>query len=263
MKCIRISSSIANFRGPLMKRYSDYKPWDLLTLNKPTLFFGLYNIRDYLCFLLHRGPKTVFWCGSDIKALKTSRFLKAIVDAPAKHICENITEIRWLANLGIISDLKPMIFDDPMRFKVSFVPSKEPHVFLCAHKDREDEYGIDWITSIAPLVPWMTFHIYGVDGVSFSPNVIYHGNVPNIVFEREINSYQGAIRLNEFDGASEVMTKSILLGQYPITRIFFPFVDQVSTRGELIHKLIALRDKIEPNPYRLAWQQILCNRVEA
>ena len=134
----------------------------------------------------------------------------------------------------------------------SFKPSKTPHVYLTCHKGRERDYGIDTIRNIAHLVPEVTFHVYGVEGDDLK-NVLYHGVVPESQYNEEILNYQAGLRMNAFDGASEVMTKSILLGQYPIAHIHHPHIDCFSNKEELLRLLKALGNKNEVNRSNSEW----------
>src|SRR3990167_2098092 len=43
--------------------------------NKPTVFFGLYDLRDYMSLWLHKGKRWVLWAGSDIVNLKNNFLL--------------------------------------------------------------------------------------------------------------------------------------------------------------------------------------------
>lgn len=148
-----------------------------------------------------------------------------------------------------------MIFDEPM--PESFVPSSE--VFLTAHPGREDEYGIPIVNRIAPQCPDVTFHIYGVEGISFG-NVFYHGKIAPHEFNNLIK-HQHALRLNRFDGFAETLAKSITSGNYPISYIPYPFLDTFETDEELITLLCQLKEKKVPNPNRAWWLDHLENSL--
>ena len=242
---ICVSSSIENFREKLKNRF-DAPEWSLKTIYKPAVFFGMYHKGDYLRYLIHYGPKIIFWCGSDVLNLtkNTARFLGG------KHICENQIEQAELAKYGIQAEIRPMLFD-AAAFKeiVHFTPSSTPHVYLSAHKKSEEEYGILFIEGIAWVVPEVTFHIYGISGKSHD-NIMYHGFVPSEQFDKEIKNYHAALRWNKFDGFAETLAKSALLGQYPISRIYYPHIYHAPDEKTLIKILRGLKYKTEPN-YKL------------
>ena len=129
------------------------------------------------------------------------------------------------------------------------------HVYLATHKDRLEEYGIDRLYFIADKCNNLVFHVYGAEFPPYihQKNIIFHGQVTEEQFNREIRNYHAAIRLNKFDGFSETVAKSILLGQYPITRIKYPGIDSFETEEELVILLKKLRHKKEPNPERIVW----------
>lgn len=207
---IYISSSIANFKEKLLKRigFEEYQGWR--DINKPTIFFGLYHWRDYWRFLRHRGKKKVFWCGSDILAFEKWQqkyaWSKKVylplkwwlwIIGFSKHYCENKVEQQKLLELSISSEIRPMIFDDPSKFKVSYKYSDNPKLFATYHKGREKEYGF-------------RRDIHFLEGLSEND------------FNWVIPTYQGAYRPNRFDGFAETLAKSLLMGQYPISWIRYP-----------------------------------------
>lgn len=258
-KTIRVSGSIRNFRKKLLQRYSDYEEWSLSRLFRPCIFFGLYRPLDYLWYFLHMGRKTAFWAGSDILHVNWMNFLVL----GGTHYCENEVERKALYERGILAEIHPMLFDDPSRFGVCYEKSQNPKVFLCAHEGREKEYGVDDVERIAPLVPEVTFVIYGITGTSEHPNVLYRGMVSEERFNEEISGYQGFLRFNVFDGCSEGMAKSILMGHYPATAIRYPHIQQIGSDESLIDFLRMLRYRDFPNPHHTFWREKLCKRIEA
>lgn len=239
------SSSVSNFKDKLSRRFN-LPEWHWLeSQNSPVVFFGLYHWLDYLRFLWHTGEKTVFWCGGDILNLASRPWWQKIIrHEDARHICENKVEQEALEKLGITAEIHPCIFDDAIAVE-SFKPAEIPQVYLCAHKGREGEYGVETIERIHNKCA-VVFHIYGIIGKSHD-NVTYHGEVPSAQFDEEIRNYQSALRLNQFDGFSEILAKSVLMGQYPISRIAYPEIDTYRTEAELINLLNKLKQKKEPN----------------
>lgn len=259
------SSSISNFKEKLAKRtglkeYRFFRDW-----RKKTIFFGLYHELDYIKFLLHGGEKTVFWCGGDILNLMNNpnwRFWASLLSkSRAKHFCENGREAEALLLMDIYTDIRPMIFDEPPT-ALNFKPIKNVlHVYISAHEGKEEQYGVDFIVNeVAPQVKWVVFHIYGVDGLSVE-NVIYHGKVSNEEFNEDIKGYHCAIRWNYFDGFSEVLAKAVLMGQYAISRIWYPHMGFVPAKSSLIPALKRVRKKKEPNQDRIYWQKELENNL--
>lgn len=260
------SSSISNFHEKLRKRtgfknYVFWKHW-----NRSVVFFGLYRPSDYLKFILHRGKKTVIWCGSDI--LQAGWWYRIIERIKAEHICENKLERDVLTlMLGKEVKVEPMFFGDPDKYPISFKPSKRPQVYLFAHSGHgaEIQAGLDILCRVAPNVPDVVFHVYGLEKPAIPPycecskNVLWHGVVPEDQLDEEIKNYQCHLRLHEFDGFSDGTAKSILNGGYPITRIQFPYIDSFKTEEELIKLLKKLKNKKYPNPYRKWWFDKLKN----
>lgn len=247
------SSSIENWKAKILKRYHgvEYVWWR--DWRKPVVFFGFYNPIDWLKFCLHRGGKTIHWCGSDI--LQTGYLFRWLKKVRCQHICETAVE-EGILKLMLQQDieLRPTFLSDPSEFPVSFTPSKKPHVWMHVHKNAERESRLDVIKRIAAQVPDITFHIYGrVSAPKQERNIIYHGFVEEEQFNNEIKNYQCGISLREFDGMSEVIMKSVLMGQYPISRVRIPYIDTFNSEDELIFLLRDLKNKKLPNPYRNWW----------
>lgn len=243
------SSSIENFKEKIRKRYG-FKEWRWWMIWRPVIFFGLYNPIDYLKFFWHQGQKTVFWCGADIYQL--GWVAKLVKKIKAKHIVENNLqkEILMMALGGQVPLVKPQFFGNIDKYEISYKHSDTPHIYLFSHSDNgaEEQSGLSIIEKIAPELPEFTFHILGVnDKKLHEPNIIYHGMVPEEILDDMIKDYQCGLRLHEYDGFSEVPAKSILMGQYPITRIPFPNIDSFRTKEELMELLRNLKEKKEPN----------------
>lgn len=265
-----VSSSIAPFRNKAEKiwKLERYKfPNDIF---KPLIFFGMYHIGDYFHYLRHFGTKSIFWCGSDIVNLKKGYgfsdgkilwFSRLTNWIPwhwifriirAKHFVENEIEQKELLEFGLRSIVSPSFLEDIDNFPIYFKPSERPQVYLSARPGREKEYGVELVERIAPKVPNVIFHIYGYDvpepytGIAYD-NIIYEGKVSEEKFNEDIRNYHCGFRPNFHNGFSEIIAKSVLMGQYPISRIQYPMIDSYETEEELIKLLKCLKTMKEPN----------------
>jgi len=240
-----VSSSVISFKEKAEKTWGleEYKyPRDKY---ETTVFFGMYHIGDYYHWLRHRGDKPVFWCGYDLINLKKNRLPWYKMFRGMNHYVENEVEQKDLQELGILSFIRPSFLEEIP--PVSYKHSDRPKVYVSGHPDREKEYGFEFIERIAKKVPECFFALYGTKWKSSLTNVFCFGKVPPEQFNEEIKGYQCGLRLNEHDGFSEITAKSILMGQYPITRIKYPYIDYYYTEGELIELLKDLKNKTEPN----------------
>lgn len=245
----RVSSSVENWRAKILSRYDaeEYRLWR--DFKKPAVFFGLYHPRDWLVFMLHRGKRTAVFCGSDILQIGLAwRLLKRL---KATWICENEVEAGVLKLMLGRDDIwvEPLCFSESDEFPVCYQPSDRPSVFIHINHNAEAESGWAPIERIAPMVEEISFHIYGKMGARLDApsNVVFHGWVPEEQFNQEIRGYQAALRLHEWDGFAETLAKSVLLGQWPISRIRYPLIDSYRDEAELIEKLRDLKNKKEPN----------------
>lgn len=224
---------------------------DYTDRNKPCVFFGLYDLRDYIALWRHKGKAWVLWAGSDIRNLRSNfifndgklkwlselfamqnrnfkEFLIKKVLSKAEHWVENEGEAWQLKDIGLkVSGICPSFMGRVEDYKVSFRPGNR--VYLSANKGREQEYGWGIVQSIACALPKIKFHLYGSlwdEPRQPLKNVFVRGRVPKKQMNKEIKKMQCGLRLNKHDGFSEVTAKSVLWGQYPITYLYHDKIDQ-------------------------------------
>lgn len=273
---LRIAPSLGELDGDPNKAWNT-EPYNPKTdKEKPMVQFGMYDLRDYLAVWRHSGRKWILWAGSDIvnfqrgfvfndgKLKMLSQIFKGNFANLVRNIandCENWVEDKderdRLASMGIKSCVCPSFVGKIEDYPVCYKWEVRPQVYVSGHRNREGEYGFDFVEELAMLVPECDFHIYGADWQSQEENVICHGFVPKEQFNAEIKKYHCGLRLNLWDGFSEITAKSALMGQYPITRLEYPLIPNFKTIDELAKLLKSLPDMYEPNyvaseHYRLA-----------
>ena len=213
------------------------------------VFCGLYGLPDFYTMWRYKGKKYIWWTGSDIRHFIAGYWLdevgeikldpRALAELIAKDCeswVENEVEAEALRKLGIEAKVCPSFLGDINEFQVSFTSGNK--VYASVSGDDFKLYGWDKIEEVAPKHPEIEFHLYGntVEWKTNQPNIIVHGRVPKEQFNSEIKEMQGGLRLVPFDGCSEVIVKSILMGQYPISLIEYPYVLKLSELGEIIKK---------------------------
>jgi len=260
---LRVSSSVIGFKKRA-ERIWGLKEWEGIDdPDKEVIFFGLYHERDFAVFELDYKKRIVFWCGSDIQRViadyERRRILRNYPDT--EHYCENEVEAEELRSIGINPIVIPSFLDNINDFPVSFDPPvqymngtelQQPcHVWICAHPEREEEYGVTLVKRIAEMYPIdLVFHVYGVEKQAYDkdlPNVLYHGQVEEEKFNEEIRKYHCGFRPNQHDGFSEVIIKSVLLGQYPISRIKYENIWHYTNEAELKECFDKLIKQKKPN----------------
>lgn len=216
--------------------------WNLETYNSATdleeitVFAGCYGLPDFMAIRQHKGKKYVWWAGSDVRHITNGYWLddEGYIRIPsggiAKYLnkycenwCENKAEYQMLKHLGIEAKICPSFLGDINKFEVTYKHSDRPKLYASVSGDDFALYGWYKILEIAKEHPDVEFHLYGnekeFDG---SDNVIIHGRVPIEQMNKETSKMQGAIRLIQMEGFSEVLAKSLLRGEYPISEI--PYV---------------------------------------
>lgn len=251
---LRVSSSVIGFKERAEKTWG-LKEWEGIDdPDKECVFFGLYHERDFAVFEGDFTRRIVFWCGSDITRVISDYERRRILRnyPETEHYCENEIEWKELHDVGIESTIVPSFLDDFNKFPVSFTPptDRKWKIWLCAHPNREDEYGLALAKRWAEKDSELEFHVYGIskgerDGDL--PNVIFHGKVPEDQFNEEIKQYHAGFRPNFHDGMSEIPIKSILLGQTAITRIKYPYMLNYETESQLRECWDKVKEQKEPN----------------
>lgn len=229
-----------------------------------TVFFGMYDVRDYLSYFLHVKQKWILWAGSDIVNLANGFMfnngkLKALSQLTkgnewiikmlqnGEHYVENQWEHDELSKLGIKSKIVPSFMGKVDCYRVEYLYNETPQVYISTGTGRQREYGFGTIDRIAPRVPGVTFHLYGDSWDTHQENIIVHGRVKKEQMNKEIVLMQAGIRLNETDGFSEIIAKSILWGQHPISRMKYKHIDHFTNDDELVAVLSKLKNKHRPN----------------
>jgi hypothetical protein len=220
-------------------------------IDKPTVFFGLYGVPDFYALWRHKGKRWILWAGSDIRHFVKGYWLEdggeiKIDPRPlAKWISkyceswvENEVEYRALKELGIESKICPSFLGDIKKFPLSYAQNDRPKLYTSVSGDNFELYGWDKIDELAEQNPNVEFHLYGntKEWRSDYPNVIVHGRVSKEQINEETKDMQGALRLTEFDGFSEILAKSLLMGQWPVSEIGYPHTLRPDQIGLLKHK---------------------------
>lgn len=237
-------------------------------IDKPCVFFGLYGFPDFIALWKHKGRKAILWAGSDIRHFVNGYWLddtgeirldkKGLVEWINKNCesySENMVECEALRSVGIDSKAVPSFLGNIDDYEVSYEWSERPKLYTSVSGNNFELYGWDKIPELARQNPDIEFHCYGntvfpwelpltenpFNSVGiYRGNIILRGRVSKEQMNSEVRNMQGALRLAEFDGFSEILAKSILWGQYPVSLIEYPFMFRVD-------EIDKIRYQEEPN----------------
>lgn len=226
-----------------------------------TVFMGMYSLNDFMALRAHRGRKAILWCGSDITRfmqgwwlddegtirVEPERFAEWM-QKNCEHYVENGVEHEALMVYGIESKIVPSFLGDVKGYELTYVNQSRPNVYASVSGDDFALYGWEQIEMIADKCA-VDFHLYGnvKPWESKHHNVIVHGRVPKEQMNEEVKHMQCGLRVLPFDGFSEITAKSVLWGQWPITRIGYPYITNFTTNEELVAALNDLKNKTTPN----------------
>jgi len=228
---------------------------DYTDIERPTVFFGVYGLPDLMAVRQHKGRKAILWAGTDIAHLIQGYWLDdngayrvdpyqigAWLNFAAENWCENEVEQAALRSVGIEARVGYSYLGDIDAMELSYAPSSVPKVYASVSGDNFAQYGWHEIEEIAPKYPDIQFHLFGnvTPWLTKHKNVVVHGRVSKEKMNESIRGMQGALRLLAHDGFSEVLAKSVLMGQWPVSRIAYPHMLPVA-------ELHTLKEKDQPN----------------
>lgn len=248
---------------------------------KPAVFMGLYSFADFYALWRHKGKKAILWCGSDITRFIDGYWLddKGVIklnaktlawwiDANCESYCENHIEESALYSVGIVAKVVPSFLGNVKDYEISFKQGN--NVYTSVSGDNFKLYGWNKIfgdeehIGLAEEHRDINFHLYGntsnpwKNRIGDFSNVFLHGRVPKEKMNKEIKKMQGALRLTEFDGFSEIIAKSLLWGQHPVSVISYPYTlrpGQLSWIKDAHHPNIAGREWLLKNVNKYPWNQ--------
>lgn len=221
---------------------------------KPCVFFGLYGFNDFFTLWRHPGRKAVLWAGTDITHFRNGYWLdqggsirldyKSLAQwlNTCENYVENVVEYQTLKDLGIEATIVPSFMGNIGDYEISYTHAQVPKLYASVSGDNFDLYKWNEVEELASQNPDIEFHLYGnnTPWYSMNDNVVVHGRVSKEKMNQEIKTMQGGIRLLEHDGFSEILAKSILWGQYPVSVIPYPHMLKPE-------EIATIKDKIEPN----------------
>lgn len=205
-----------------------------------TVFFGLYGFPDFFALWRHKGRKCVLWAGSDIQHFLLGYWLdeegmmrihptqlSAWLDTNCEHYVENEVEQVALRSVGVRSKVVPSFLGKASDYGITYEVSPRPRLYTSVSGNNFELYGWDKIPLLASRHKNIEFHCYGNTveppfTLAYRTNLILHGRVSKEEMNKEIMHMQGALRLTTFDGFSEIIAKSLLWGQWPVSHIEYP-----------------------------------------
>ena len=198
----------------------------------------------------------MLWCGTDITHFINGYWLDEkgrikLHPAPlarwlnenCDNYVENMVEYEVLRKIGIHSKVVPSFLGNVEDYEISYRPSDRPKVYTSVSGNDFELYGWDEIPKLAKENPGIEFHLFGATGpipFDVKDNIVNHGRVPKEEMNREIKEMQGALRLTKMDGFGEILAKSVLWGQWPVSSIQYPHMMSVKEIG-------TLKGRTEPN----------------
>lgn len=253
---VRVAPSIGELEG------SPNDVWGTtryVSRDEPTCFFGLYGLPDFYALWQHLGKKWILWAGSDVTNFLNGYWLDAVgeikldprplaawIDQFCESWVENDVEQEALKGLGIKSQVCPSFLGNVDDYRVEYEWSEKPQIYASVSGDDFDLYKWQEIIDLSDRHPDIEFHLYGntrpfgfITENNYN-NVVIHGRVSKEQMNKEVKKMQGGIRLLEHDGFSEVIAKSVLWGQWPVSLIPYPYTLSVD-------ELDTLKGKKEPN----------------
>ena len=235
---------------------------------RPFVWFGLYGFPDFFYLWRHPGRKAILWAGSDIRHFVNGYWLEdgglirldpeplaQWINKNCESYVENHIEYEALKEFGIESTIVPSFLGDTKRYQIEYQHSPRPALYTSVSGNNFQLYGWDKVLDLARKNQDIDFHLYGntVDFPNDLSNVFIHGRISKEQMNAEISSMQGALRMTEFDGFSEIIAKSLLWGQWPVSLIEYPHTLDPNN-------LSKIKEKYTPNIKGRQWLLVNVNK---
>lgn len=218
---------------------------------QPAVFFGLYGLNDFHALWRHKDKKAILWAGSDITHLKNGYWLDdegeirvgreafcQWISENCDSYCENDVEKDALWFLGIkCKAVIPSFLGNVEDYPIQELRTDKKRYYTSVSGDDFELYGWHEIDAIARANPDTEYHLYGntKEWTNTEKNVIIHGRITQEEMNSQIKTMTGGLRLTRFDGASEILVKSTLWGQQPLSP-YIPY-DWLGDREKLLSVL--------------------------
>ena len=197
----------------------------------------------------------MFWHGSDVGRLTHMKELwpyLSRIRTDITHICHSDLLQEELARIGVYALVRPTFWGDVTKYKPCYKYSDKPQVYISSHIGREIEYGEGYMFALATVFPDLKFHVYGsynaeMDAeesaslIETPKNLVYHGQIPEEVMDKETAKMQICLRPNVRDGFSQTVIKAILREQYLITMVEYdgiPYAKDFNSLCDIIEGYI-------------------------
>ena len=218
---------------------------------EPCVFFGMYGLRDVEAIANHYGDKMILWAGSDILNAVRGYWIDkngkdkinpgyiAHIFKNFPHYVENQREKLVLESMGVYPAVVPSFLGNVNNYQPQQIRTDKKRYYTSVSGDDFELYGWNEIPDLAKKNPDTEYHLYGNKGMPYPigisdalPNVFIHGRVSQEQMDAETKTMTGALRLTRFDGASEILVKSTLWGQTPLS----PYIhyDWLGNRDKLL-----------------------------
>lgn len=213
---LRTSKTIESFHDRFRKKYNFE---EYVSLDRPTLFLGVYSHNDRVAIEKHQGIKIVWFAGSDILTSKDTLFLRgAVIVAESKWIEED------LYNLGLKYISISLFMDDIYAWKP--VPHGNSLYWYKAHTSK---YGKRYYPVIRKAFPDM-------DIITNDNQTTPKEKMPEVYAK----CFAG-IRPVDHDGMSQTVAEMALMGRITIYNGDGPFSMPYLDENGLIEAIRTLR----------------------
>lgn len=207
IKQVYISNDLLFFKNNIMNNYNLSNI--IQSKTDPAIFFGMYNINDYLNLLNHQGEKYILWGGSDIdqRFQNSQKIIKNIVEikglihfAISDSIYNRLLQVNIKSTLINFSLVDQNIFN-PSNINYNLIKSKKIYIYDGNKNSNPLIYNKKLIEEIVNKISNKYTFIYSSD-LSLPNNKMIH------IYSQ---CFMG-IRLCENDGNANTVQEMGLLG---------------------------------------------------
>jgi len=192
--------------GNRMAKIMGLKPYT--STKAGTLFFGCYNTNEYKAIINHKGPRILYWGGSDITYMRKNKFK---FPRDVVHVVGCKRNYNELMKCDIEPLIRPVCELDPGLFRIMPL---EKNVYVYLPRKRAAFYGLEMVRQVARRLPHTIFLLarYAPKPKPFPNSIVF----PLLNLEGLISLYSQcacSIRNTRHDGTSQTNMELMLMGR--------------------------------------------------
>jgi hypothetical protein len=194
-------------------------------VDKPAVFFGIYNLSDISAVLSHKGPKIIWFAGTDSTYEKNLDLIKPSIDDKTIVIAESKWVEDDLDKAGIKYERLSIFIDNTWKWAVAPLGKS-----IYWYGGQNSRYGKQYVSAVQSAFPNVKIII--TDSSSF----------PHEKMSEVYAKCFCTVRMTEHDGLSQSVAEAALMGRMSIWNGNGPFALHYNDINDVIGHIKRLQE---------------------